>query len=181
MLRRFSSRDSRVAGDANRSEFSAKVIKVMRTSIARRGGRVMRNKVIVVVGNGKGLVGLGCGKGKDFFSAKNRAQRMAMRSLNRIYIRNNSTVHHAVITRYSSARVMIKPASSGTGVIAGNAASVVCRLVGLKDIIVKAHGARNVLNVASATIKALCEIERPRDVSRRRSSSVSEILGYSNS
>ena len=145
-------------------EFEEKVIAIDRVARVVKGGRRFRFRATVVIGDGKGRVGLGIGKGGEVMTAIAKAIARARRNLITIPMKEG-TIPHEVHVRFSGAQVMIKPASAGTGVIAGGAVRNVVEVAGIKDLLTKSFGSTNKLNNAYATIMALSQlkaIEQPK-------------------
>jgi len=139
-------------------EFEEKVIALDRVARVVRGGRRFRFRAVVVVGNGKGLVGLGVGKGADVMSSIAKAVAKAKNSLVEISLKN-TTIPYEIEVRYSGAKVLLKPASEGTGVIAGGAVRNVVEAAGIKDLLSKSFGSNNKVNNAYATLAALTQLK----------------------
>ena len=142
-----------------------------------KGGRQRRFSAIVVVGDRKGRVGLGIGKANEVPDAIKKAIQDANKNLVRIPLIDGRTVAHEAIGTAGAARVIIKPAAAGTGVIAGGSVRAVLELAGVRDIVSKSLGARTKLNMARAALNALQSIKTPEEVARLRGKSVEEILG----
>ena len=142
-----------------------------------KGGRQRRFSAIVVVGDRKGRVGLGIGKANEVPDAIKKAIQDANKNLVRIPLIDGRTVAHEAIGTAGAARVIIKPAAAGTGVIAGGSVRAVLELAGVRDIVSKSLGARTKLNMARAAMNALQSIKTPEEVARLRGKSVEEILG----
>ena len=142
-----------------------------------KGGRQRRFSAIVVVGDRKGRVGLGIGKANEVPDAIKKAIQDANKNLVRIPLIDGRTVAHEAIGTAGAARVILKPAAAGTGVIAGGSVRAVLELAGVRDIVSKSLGARTKLNMARAALNALTSIKTPEEVARLRGKSVEEILG----
>lgn len=135
-------------------DFDHKVLDVARVTRVVKGGKRFSFKVIVVVGDRKGKVGVGVGKGSDTTGGVEKAIRDARKNLVTIPM-TGTTIPHEIKLKYSSARVLLKPAKRGKGIVAGGAIRVVCDLAGLKDVSAKMLGSNNKLNNARATLVAL--------------------------
>lgn len=135
-------------------EFEERVVHISRNSKVVKGGRRFSFGALVVVGDGKGRVGYGLGKAAEVADAIRKAGDAAKRDLQTITMRG-TTIPHDVIGKYSGAQVLIRPASEGTGVIAGGPCRAVLELAGVRDVLSKSLGSNNHLNVTKATLKAL--------------------------
>lgn len=142
-------------------EFEERVVHISRNSKVVKGGRRFSFGALVVVGDGKGRVGYGLGKAAEVADAIRKAGDAAKRDLQTITMRG-TTIPHDVIGKYSGAQVLIRPASEGTGVIAGGPCRAVLELAGIRDVLSKSLGSNNHLNVTKATLKALGSL-RSRD------------------
>lgn len=138
-----------------KSEYDSRVLDIARVTRVVAGGRRFRFRVVMVVGDKRGKVGLGVAKGLDVSQAIDKATRQARRHLEKIRI-NKGTISHSVATKYKSAKLMLRPAKPGRGIVAGGAVRVICELAGIKDIVAKIISrSTNKLNNARATLKAL--------------------------
>ena len=153
------------------------VIEVKSVVKVNKGGRQRRFSATVVVGDRKGRVGLGIGKANEVPDAIKKAIQAANKNLVRIPLVDGRTIQHEVIGRNGAAKVFLKPAAAGTGVIAGGSVRAVLELAGVRDIVSKSLGARTKLNMARAAMNALQSIKTPEEVARLRGKSVEEILG----
>lgn len=142
-----------------------------------KGGRQRRFSAIVVVGDRKGRVGLGIGKANEVPDAIKKAIQDANKNIIKIPLIDGRTVAHEAIGTAGAAKVIIKPAKAGTGIIAGGSVRAVLELAGVRDIVSKSLGARTKLNMAIAALNALQSIKTPEEVARLRGKSVEEILG----
>ena len=138
----------------NREEFEEVIVDIGRVTKVVKGGRRFRFTALVVVGNKKGLVGFGFGKAKEVPDAMRKAVDDAFKNIVEIKLKG-STIPHDVEVKYNASKILLKPASEGTGVIAGGGARPVIELVGIRDILTKSLGSNNSANVVRATIKAL--------------------------
>ena len=157
-------------------EFEEVVINIDRVARVVKGGRRFRFKALVVVGNKKDKVGVGVSKGADVQAAIAKATDVAKKNMITIPVLNNTIPHDAEV-KLSGARVLIKPAAPGTGVIAGGAMRAVCEVMGIKDVIAKCIGSRSAVNVVRATIDALMQMATPENIANKRGLTVKEILG----
>ena len=139
-----------------------------------KGGRRFSQASLVVVGDGAGRVGLGYGKGKELSIALQKATENAKKNVFSVPLAG-STITHPVLGESGAARVLLKPAATGTGVIAGGAARVILEMAGVHDVLAKSLGSSNVINVAHATIAGLKMLKRPDEVARLRGKSPEEV------
>lgn len=153
------------------------VIDVKSVVKVNKGGRQRRFSATVVVGDRKGKVGLGIGKANEVPDAIKKAIQSATKNVVKIPLVDGRTIQHEVIGTNGAARVLLKPASEGTGVIAGGAVRAVLELAGVRDIVSKSLGSRTKLNMATATINALKSVKSVEEVARLRGKSVEELLG----
>jgi len=132
-----------------------KVVKVRRITKVVKGGKKLRFGALVIVGNEQGLVGVGVGKADDVMEAVKKATSDGKRNLIRIPLTKNSSIPHIVKGQYGACNVLIKPASEGTGVIAGGSVRILLEAAGVQNILAKQLGSNNLLNNARATVCAL--------------------------
>ena len=142
-----------------------------------KGGRQRRFQAVVLVGDKKGLVGLGIGKANEISEAVKKARQDAGKNIVRVSIVDNRTIAHEVTMDEGATKVIIKPASAGTGLVAGSAVRSVLEIAGYHDIISKSLGARSKINMARATINALLSIKTIDQVCEERGKTREEILG----
>jgi len=138
----------------NREEFEEVIVDIGRVTKVVKGGRRFRFTALVVVGNKNGLVGFGYGKAKEVPDAMRKAVDDAFKNIIHVKLKG-TTIPHDVEVKYNASRVLLRPASEGTGVIAGGGARPILELAGIKDILTKSLGSNNSANVVRATIKAL--------------------------
>ena len=158
-------------------ELEELVIEVKSVVKVNKGGRQRRFSATVVVGDRKGRVGLGIVKANEVPDAIKKAIQAANKNLVRIPLVDGRTIQHEVIGRNGAAKVFLKPASAGTGVIAGGAVRAVLELAGVRDILSKSLGSRTKLNMATATINALKSVKSVEEVAKLRGKTEEEILG----
>lgn len=158
-------------------EFDERVIEIARVAKVVKGGRRFSFRVTVVAGDNRGRVGIGVGKANSVPDAMRKATERARRNMHSIAI-VGTTIPHEVIAKVSGAIVLLKPASPGTGVIAGGGVRAVLEAAGISDILTKSLGSNNVLNVVYATIKALDQLKRPQDVAEIRGKPFSDVLPF---
>lgn len=142
-------------------QFIEKVVHIDRVARVVKGGRRFRFRALVVVGDGKGRVGVGSGKGADVSAAVTKATDVAKKSLIDVAI-VNGTIPHEVYAKMSGARVLVKPAAPGTGLIAGGVVRIVLEAAGINNALSKSLGSSNKTNIAYATVKSL-ELALPKD------------------
>jgi small subunit ribosomal protein S5 len=151
-------------------ELTEKLIHINRVAKTVSGGRRMAFSALMVVGDGKGHVGFGHAKAKEVPEAIRKATEIARKTM--IHVdRKGGTIHYEVTGRQDSTRVLLKPASEGTGVIAGSAVRAVLDAVGIHDVLTKSMGSRNPLNLVRATFNGLKSLESPEQVAARRGKS----------
>ena len=138
----------------NREEFEEVIVNIGRVTKVVKGGRRFRFTALVVVGNRNGLVGFGFGKSKEVPDAIKKAVDDAFKNIISVKL-NGSTITHDIEVKYNASKILLKPASEGTGVIAGGSVRPVLELAGVKDILTKSLGSNNSSNVVRATMKAL--------------------------
>ena len=151
------------------------VVCINRVSTATTGGRTMGFNSVVAVGNGNGCMGLGFGKANDVASAVNKAKENAKKRIFRAPI-INGTIPHTVNIKFGSVKLMLKPASAGTGVIASGTVRAVLEQVGVTDILTKSTGSNNKINIAKAVIKGLQSLRDPITVAKQRGISVKKLF-----
>ncbi len=163
-----SGRESRAGG-----EFTEKVVKVRRCATVVKGGRRFSFAGLVVVGNGKGKVGCGYGKANEVPPAVEKAIKDGMKNLVEVPV-VSGTIPHRVEGWSGTSKVILLPASPGTGIIAGAAVRAVCESAGIQDVLTKAHGSVNPVNLVKATIEGLKQLRTLEDVERLRGVSLAD-------
>ena len=161
-----------MAEESKRGELIDKVVKIRRCAAVVKGGRRFSFTALVVVGDGQGKVGWGYGKANEVPPAVEKAVKDGSRSLVNIPMKD-STIPHSVKGRFGAAKVILVPASPGTGVIAGAPVRAVCEACGINDILTKSYGSNNPTNVVKATIEALLSLRSQNEVERLRGVSLS--------
>ncbi len=153
-----------------------KLISVNRVTKVVKGGRIFGFAALTVVGDGDGRIGMGQGKSREVPVAVQKAMDDARRNMVKVSLKG-STIHYTVKGQHGAAKVIMRPASEGTGIIAGGAMRAVCEVVGLNNVLAKCLGSRNPINVVRATIKALQAISNPAEIAAKRGKKVEEISG----
>jgi small subunit ribosomal protein S5 len=153
-----------------------KMVSVNRVTKVVKGGRVLGFAALTVVGDGDGGVGMGKGKAREVPVAVQKALEEARRKMFRVSLRNG-TLHHAVIGRHGASKVLMQPASEGTGIIAGGPMRAVFEVAGVKDILAKCMGSTNPYNVVRATLDGLRRMRTPSEIAGKRGKKVEEITG----
>ena len=152
-----------------------KVVSISRVTKVTRGGRHFRFSATVVVGNRKGIVGIGTGKANEVPEAIKKGIQAANKNVVKIALIDGRTIPHEAKAKVGRALVLIKPASKGTGIIAGGAARAVLELAGVHDIVSKSLGSNTKINVAKATLEALMSLKTPTKIATLRGKSVEEL------
>jgi small subunit ribosomal protein S5 len=158
------------------SELTDKVVNIARVAKVVKGGRRFRFSAIVVVGDGQGKVGAGLGKAHEVPEAIRKAVEQAKKSMIQVPLLNN-TIPYTVVGEFGSGRVLLKPASEGTGVIAGGPVRAVVEVAGIKNVLTKCLGSHNPHNAVKATMEALMQLSAPEDVANRRNRPLAEMVG----
>jgi small subunit ribosomal protein S5 len=158
-------------------QFDERVIEIARVAKVVKGGRRFQFRVTVVAGDNKGRVGLGVGKANAVPDAMRKATERAHKDMHRVGMMG-TTIAHEVLGVIGGARVLLKPASPGTGVIAAGGVRAVLEAAGIRDILTKSMGSANVLNVVQATFHALEQLKFPEEEAARRGKLVSDVMPF---
>jgi len=156
------------------SDLQEKLIAVNRVSKTVKGGRIFSFTALTVVGDGNGRIGFGYGKAREVPAAIQKAMEKARRNMVTIAL-NEGTLHHAVKGRHSGSKVYMQPAAEGTGVIAGGAMRAVLEVAGVHNVLAKAYGSTNPINVVRATVAGLVDVKSPEMVAAKRGLTVEAI------
>jgi len=159
------------ANDGNREE----LINVRRVAKVVKGGRIFGFSALSVVGNGRGLVGIGVGKAREVPVAAQKSMEQARRNMTSVHL-NRGTIQYPVIGRHGAAKVVMRPASTGSGIIAGDTMRLIFECAGVEDVLAKVIGTTNPINVARATIDGLKSIKSPKEIAAKRGKTVEELL-----
>ncbi|MCK5741194.1 MAG: 30S ribosomal protein S5 [Chlorobi bacterium] len=160
---------------ASELELNDKLVYVGRTAKVVKGGRRFTFSAIVVVGDGKGHVGYGLGKASEVVDAVTKATDTAKKSIVKVSLQEN-TIPHAVIGKYGAAKVMMKPATPGTGVIAAGGIRAILELAGVQDVLTKSMGSSNPHNTVKAAMEGLMSLQDAQQVAGRRGISVEKVI-----
>src|SRR5258708_12128672 len=160
-------RESRRERDDDREELDERVIDITRVAKVVKGGRRFAFRTVVIVGDNKGRVGIGVGKSRGVPESIRKGSDGARKKMQRVSL-SGSTIPHEVTAKHGGAIVMLRPASPGTGVIAGGSVRAVLEAAGVHDILSKSQGSNNMLNVAYATLKALTLLKNGEELARMR-------------
>ncbi len=159
------------------SAYDERVIEIARVAKVVKGGRRFQFRVTIVAGDNNGKIGIGIGKANAVPDAMKKATERAHKNMHPVYL-SGTTIPHEVLGRVSGARVLLRPASPGTGVIAGGGVRAVLEVAGVHDILTKSLGSANVLNVVKATIEALEDLKSPKAEAIKRGKEASDLLPF---
>jgi len=161
----------------SQDQFEERVIEIARVAKVVKGGRRFQFRVTVVVGDKKGSISMGVGKANAVPDAMRKASERARKKMKVVNL-SGTTIPHAVLGKVAGARIMLKPASPGTGVIAGGGVRAVLEVAGVRDILTKSQGSANVLNIVQATFDALEQLKSPQEEAVRRGKNVNDLLPF---
>jgi len=154
-----------------------RVIEIARVAKVVKGGRRFRFRVTLIMGDNHGKVGMGVGKANAVPDAMRKATDRARKDMHQVFL-FGTTIPHETTGKVGGAVILLKPASPGTGVIAGGGVRAVLEAVGVRDILTKSLGSSNVLNIVQATLQALKELKSPQEEATRRGKPIEELLPY---
>ncbi len=162
--------------DGRSEDLQERLISVRRVAKVVKGGRIFGFSALTVVGDGKGRIGMGRGKAREVPLAVQKAMEAANKSMFEVSLKDG-TLHYPVVARHGGARVVMRPASEGTGIIAGGTMRAVFEVVGIRNVLAKCIGSTNPVNVVRATLHGLQTVVSPDDVAAKRGKTTEEILG----
>lgn len=160
-----------------REELDERAFDITRVAKVVKGGRRFAFRVVVVVGDHKGGVGVGVGKAREVPEAIRKGTERAKKNMRQIPL-VGSTIPHEVTAEFGAAKVFLKPAAPGTGIVAGGGVRAVVEAAGIRDILTKSLGSSNILNVVRATMRGLEQLKDPAEVARRRGKPLSEVSPF---
>lgn len=160
--------------DIRADSYLEKLISVRRVAKTVKGGRLFGFSALTVVGDGAGRIGIGRGKAREVPAAVQKAMDSARRNMVNLTLKG-TTLHYAITSSHGASKVVMRPASTGTGIIAGGAMRAVFEVAGVKNVLAKCIGSRNPVNVVRATLKGLLALQSPEAVARKRGKAVEEI------
>jgi len=156
--------------------YTEKLVAVSRNAKVVKGGKIFSFAAVTVVGDGHGRVGIGRGKAREVPVAIQKSLDNARKNLRHVVLKND-TLHHAITGKHGSTKVFMKPASEGTGIIAGGAMRAVFEVLGIKNVLAKITGSTNPVNVVRATLKALSSISTPEYMAAKRGKTLEDVGG----
>src|SRR6059058_5841058 len=166
----------RYSSGGERSELADRVVRVNRVAKVVKGGRKFSFSALIVVGDMNGRVGAGIGKAREVTEAIRKGMEVAKRNMITVPM-VGTTIPHAVELKWGAARIMLKPAAPGTGVISGGAMRAVIETAGIKDILTKSHGTNNPINTVRATLAALHQLKTAQQIADLRGKEVGQMVG----
>lgn len=156
-------------------QFEEKIVNIKRISKTTKGGRIMRFSALVIIGDRKGVVGFGMGKSNEVPDAIKKAIKNANNNLFAIKMNKRGTVYHEVLGKHGASKILIKPAPSGKGIVAGGTARAVVELAGFQDVYTKSLGSNSPINVIRATINGLTQQFKPSEIAKLRDKNIKEL------
>lgn len=165
-----------VKAETSNLELSDKLVYVGRCAKVVKGGRRFSFAAIVVSGDGKGKIGLGLGKATEVMDAREKAVKIARKSMVKIPLRDGRTLHHDITARFCSGSIVMRSAPAGTGIIAGGPVRALLEVLGIKDVVAKSVGTTNPHNMLKAALKALRDVKSPRFIAEKRGKKIGEIV-----
>ena len=157
--------------DASELDLNERLVSLDRVAKVVKGGKQLHFRALVVVGDGKGHVGMGLGKAREVPEAIHKAGVVAKKNLIEVRL-NNNTIPHEITAKYGAVKVLLKPASPGIGLIAGGGVRAVLEAAGISDVLTKSLGASNAINVVRATLLALASLRDPKEVVAKRKAGI---------
>ena len=151
------------------------VVKINRTAKVTSRGKRFRFSALIVVGDGKGHVGVGLGKANEVIAAIQKGKELAKRNIHKVLI-INGTIPHKIIGKHGASRILLKPASPGTGIIAGASVRAVMEQVGINNILTKRQGSKNAMNLVHATMNALYNLKDGVSIANKRGITLKEVF-----
>lgn len=163
--------------DDDREELDERVVDIKRVAKVISGGRRFAFRTVVIVGDNRGRVGVGVGKARGVPDSIRKGSERARRNMERVSLAG-ATIPHQIVGRHGGARVLLKPATPGTGVIAGGGVRAVLEAAGVRDILTKSQGSANLLNVTMATVQALQSLRSPHQVAAMRGVPAARLMPF---